>query len=755
MKLRDVSNQEVATLANCESEPIHIPGAVQPHGVLIAVNRQGLVSLCSANCSLFFGRPPSELLQQSLSAVHAGLHNAVTEVADRYRLPAKPFTLLHQNREWTVFVCEHEDVIIVELEQPAPAFEPVDLFDQTREFVQTIERTQSLADLCQRIADQTRKLTGYDRVMIYRFDKDYNGEVFAESKREGLEPFLHLHYPHTDIPAQARELYLRNPVRLIADVNYTAVPLLTTDGSGYASPDLSDAVLRSVSPIHIQYLKNMGVGATLTVSLIADGRLWGLITCHHYSAKHLAPQQRHAALLQGHFLTSQLKVRQVAEEYAVHTVVEAHLQQLLNQVPQEGDFSLRFESFRSLLPVANASGAAVLYKGQLYETGLVPPQEKTRALFAWLADNVSGLQFSTSQLRLHYPDAEKISRYAAGLLYHKLGNARKDAVIWFREELEKTIHWAGDPYEAVRKTKENVLTPRASFAVFKESVRFCSREWRVSEINAASRFASALQNRFHLDYLKAEEAQQRLLNEQLLKANKELANINWITSHDLKEPLRKIMVFSSRVMHEGEKELSDRLVASVTRIQQSAQRMQTLVDDILAYTLVDDKATTFVSTDLNEVVRNVVAEYADELQERGGAVTVENLPVVNAIPYQMRQLFVNLLSNALKFAKAGQAPQVRIRCTTERASQTASPLLEPNGVYYRVTVEDEGIGFDPAQAEKLFDIFYRLNNREAYAGTGMGLAICKRIVENHGGSISAHGEESKGAAVSVFLPKQR
>lgn len=752
MNLRDVSNQDTTTVATCESEPIHIPGAIQPHGVLIAIDSEKIIRFCSQNCEAFFCKAPAQVLQQTLPSISPELSQLVAEALHQEIFPVKPFRFLQNDQPWTVFVTEQDELTTIELEAPATATETIDLFDQTREFVQIIERTQSLSDLCQRMAEHVRRVTGYDRVMIYRFDSDYNGEVFAESKRNDLEPYLHLHYPYTDIPAQARELYLRNHIRMIADVSYQPVPLLTTDNSGYSTLDLSDSFLRSVSPIHIQYLKNMGVGATLTISLLSDDRLWGLIACHHYSPKHLSIFQRQAALMQGHFLTSQLRVRLVAEEYKVHTTVEAHLQQLLNAVPQAGDFALKMNAFSSLLSVANASGVAVLHNGKLYEKGIVPPSDKTKALFTWLAENVSGMQFSTSQLRSHYPQGEKINRYAAGILYHKLGNAKKDAIIWFREEIEKTINWAGDPHEAVRKVRENNLNPRSSFAIFKETVRFQSSDWRFSEINAASRFANALQNHFHLEYLKAEEAKQRLLNEQLMKANKELANINWITSHDLKEPLRKILVFSSKMMHEGEKELSEKVTASITRIQQSAVRMQTLVNDIIAYTLVDDKNTTFVPTDLTAILAEVVAEYADEIKEKQGSIRFSDMPVVTAIPYQMRQLFVNLIGNSLKFAKADTAPEISIRC--EKLSGTNLHFLpESSSVYYRISVTDNGIGFDASYGEKLFDIFYRLNDQKTYTGTGIGLAICKRIVENHGGTITAYGEESKGATIEIYLPQ--
>lgn len=754
MNLKDVSIQGKVTIANCESEPIHIPGAIQPHGVLIAFNEAGLTLFCSANCEKAWGRQPMEILKQNLTEIDRELAEKIARVLERGIWPAKPFVHHTESGNWNVLVHPTGDLYIAELESFTQDPAPPDLFDQTSEFVRLIERSRSLRDLCQRIADQTRKISGYDRVMIYKFDQDYNGQVFAESRKESVEPFLDLHYPHTDIPAQARELYLRNPMRMIADVNYEAVPLLTTEDTGYATLDMGEAALRSVSPIHIQYLKNMGVGATLTVSLISEGKLWGLIACHHYSPKILNIQVRNAVLLQGHFLTSQIKVREVAEEYEVHKVVEAHLQQLLHVLPQDGDFQIKFDNFSSLLGVANASGAAILHNGMLYTKGLVPPNDKIKQLFSWLANSVKGMVFSTTHLVQHYPDAAKLNQFVAGVIYYKLGNPSKDAIIWFREEVEKTINWAGDPYDAVRKVKEHQLNPRSSFAIYQEQVRYCSREWKTSEINAATRFASALQNQFHLEYLLMEEAQQRILNEKLTKANKELANINWITSHDLKEPLRKILIFTSKVMVNEGKQLSESIVNSLNRIEKSALRMQVLVNDITTYTFADDKQYPLVTTDLNTILSEVLTAYEEEIDAHGTRINSDQLPQVLAMPFQMRQLFSNLVGNAIKFAKKDEPLTITIRSNTIIASDATPTLLKQGQAYHLIEMSDNGIGFEAQFSGKLFDIFYRLHDQQSsYAGTGMGLAICKRIVENHHGTITASGQPGVGASFQIYLPK--
>ncbi|RYY97274.1 MAG: GAF domain-containing protein [Chitinophagaceae bacterium] len=340
MNLKDIVNRDRQSLADCASEPIHIPGSIQPNGVLLGLDEALVVRFCSANCADAFGIAPAALLQRPLRELDAALAASVEAALAQPDPRDKPRRHTAAGKSWDLFAGPTDDGhILVELECCSTAtLNNADLFDQTRDFIRHIERSRDLQELCARIATQVRAISGYDRVMIYRFDPDYNGEVFAESRADDMEPFLGLHYPHTDIPVQARELYLRNLMRVINDVHYEPVPILTVDEGKPATLDLSDALLRSVSPIHIQYLRNMGVGATLTISLLLDGNLWGLIACHHRGPLQLTHRQRQAALMQGHFLTSQIRVRQVAEEYGIYTVVEAHLQQLLKALPAAGLF---------------------------------------------------------------------------------------------------------------------------------------------------------------------------------------------------------------------------------------------------------------------------------------------------------------------------------------------------------------------------------------------------------------------------------
>jgi light-regulated signal transduction histidine kinase (bacteriophytochrome) len=753
MNIIEIVNREVLTIDNCAHEPIHIPGSIQPHGLLLAISPDsGVIRYCSANTGRYLDKQPADVLGQPLAAILPLLSEKLNALAGESQSPFHP---IHAgDLQATVHTSGEFHILSIEKHLHSEN-DPDYAFDQTRGFIGAIERSKSLKDLCQNIAVETARITGFDRVMIYRFDKEYNGEVFAECRREDLPPYLELHYPHTDIPAQARELYLRNLLRLIPDVGYEPVPLLTVAEDHVQQLDLGDVGLRSVSPIHIQYLKNMGVGASMSVSIIMEGKLWGLITCHHGQPLYLSMQQQKAALLQGHFLSSQIRVQQVAEEHAVNVNVEAHLQQLLNRIETDEELEQQFDAFTSLLPVTNATGVVVLYEGRLYEKGLVPAREKVLAFIRWAADNVRSSLFSTNCLSRRYPDSAMI-RYGSGVIFHAMGKPTDSCVIWFREELERTVKWAGRPDTALQNNAAGKpLTPRRSFEIWKEHVKQQSAEWRVSEINAAIRFATSLQNHLHLTHLRNEEHRLRVLNERLQQANQELSNINWITSHDLQEPLRKIQLMSSRIVYEGGEQLSDGIQLHIEKIRKSASRMQHLVDDILSYSMTNNRNNTFTLGDLNPILDAVRSELGDELEEKKVLLSIQVLPsAVRIVPHQIQQLFTNLISNAIKFSQPGLPLAIYINCQVEKGRDILEVALPADKSYYCIRVSDNGIGFEPRYNEKIFDIFYKLHDRETYQGTGVGLAICKKILENHEGAITAAGEAGSGATFRVYLPAE-
>ena len=764
MDIKDIVNRDIVNLTNCESEPIHIPGSIQPHGFLLGLKDDDhRIDFCSGNATDFIGLSPEQVLGKSLSEVFTPTeyNKFLTYTGGESIDAARPFVYSFNEKIYNTTVHRSGETLILEFEPfPDGTLDLPDLYNQTRKFVSLMEKNNHLSDLCNDIAVETRAITGYDRVMIYRFDPEYNGEVIAESKREDLNSFSGQKYPHTDIPAQARELYIRNPLRMIVDMDYAPVPILTLDkhnNKNNQSLDLSLSVLRSVSPIHVEYLQNMGVGATLTVSLLQNNKLWGLIACHHYSPKILPYYSRLSALLHGHFLTSQIAVREVAEEFEVAQAVDKALLESLSVLDHNDNFIEDYHHIPSLLEMANATGFVIYYKGKLFKNGSVPENEDLVPLLKMLSENYPTASFHTERLLDIYEDGEKLSKYAAGIVYHSIAAGTPDGILWMRAERRETINWAGNPHKAVGQQADDGVTrlsPRKSFELWMEEVKDKSAVWRKSELHALATFAYALQKHINLRYVRSQESSNRILNEELKAANKELANLNWISTHDLKEPLRKIQIFASKILDREQTDVSAQVKDSVQRMRFAAEKMQMLIEDILTYSKAGNMDKVYEYVDLNQILQRVFEELCDNIEDKKALITAAHLPTLNVIPFQIQQLLVNLLSNALKFSIEGRYPEIEIGVRTVTPDQIPDVKSESGSRFYAIWVKDNGIGFEKEYESRIFDVFQRLHPSNKYPGTGIGLAICKKIMENHNGYIVADSELGEGSTFTIFFPQE-
>lgn len=752
MTIKDIVNRDIVNLTNCEQEPIHIPGSIQPHGFLLGLTESDFViDFCSANCEDYTGLPHNTLLGKSFGETFG---NDTVNILNGYisngqMLSSSLLRLTLGGKEFLCTVHKSNGIYILEAEPVNANNQKVsDVYDQTSQFLLYMHDTHTLKELCQLVANGTREITGYDRVMIYRFDKDYNGEVIGESVRDDLEPFLGLHYPHTDIPPQARDLYMQNLLRLIADVNYTPVPIYTIDDAAGKNLDLSLSILRSTSPIHVQYLHNMGVGATLTISLIYKKKLWGLIACHHYSPKNLTPEIRLAAQLQGHFITSQIDLRQSTEEYEISRKTHEELQKV-NTFSLTGKDAGKFDDLvktEGILELCNASGIAILFNGAVYKAGLTPENDEVQNMANWLAVHTHNDTFNTDKLADFFPDRPDMCGQTSGLIYHSLDMDSNNCIMWFRPETITEVNWAGDPNKAIVKDK-NGLSPRNSFKLWKETVSCTSKPWQKPEIATAASYANSLQRQINLLMMSQEEEKHRKLSELLKDTNSELENINWISTHDLQEPLRKIQVISSRILSK-EKEISEGVQDAIQRMNVSASRMQTLLVDILKYTRLKHTDDAFENVDLTILINELRDEMGETINEKSTTIHSDELPTVKGVPFLLKQLFSNLITNSIKYTAAGRNPEINI--TTSPVPMTYNG--EDSRFYNVIHVSDNGIGFEPQFAESIFNIFTKLHATSEYKGSGVGLALCKKIMQNHNGYITAVSALGEGTTISMYFP---
>jgi two-component system, chemotaxis family, sensor kinase Cph1 len=492
-------------LDNCAREPIHIPGSIQPRGVLAVVREPDFeVRHVSANVADLLGRPVDSVLGHHLSALIGA------EQADRIERAALTFGDLRPRNpiECVIDVAgeprafdailhrEPGGVLLVELEMAygERPFSFPNTYQAVRSLVGELNRAATLTELYNTSARAVRDLTGFDRVMVYRYDEDYNGEVVAESKREDLNSFLGQHYPSTDIPAQARALYEKNWLRLISDVAYTPAPLVSaTDGrdpSTEAPLDLTNATLRSVSPIHVEYLQNMGVRASMSISLLRHGRLWGLVACHHYAGPHLPPYGTRAA---AEFLGSTLSLRLVDrfEDDQLHKrlAAQAVLAKLVAATLDDGEpLAAALLGAPNLLDLVPADGIVVNVEGDRQVRGSVPAPEVVAAVVGW-ARGAGDETASSECLSAELPGLDVDPQVASGALALILPDGQY--AVWFRREVRRSVDWGGDPHSKETAVSEGLdgpevrLSPRKSFERWREIVRLRSEPWTLTEAESA------------------------------------------------------------------------------------------------------------------------------------------------------------------------------------------------------------------------------------------------------------------------------
>jgi light-regulated signal transduction histidine kinase (bacteriophytochrome) len=551
----DAATDAATSITNCDREPIHIPGAILPHGVLLVLDSETLEVLQAA------GDLPGLL--------GVSLHDLLGKTADTVLNPAQSAYLRRLSTEQTLTTPRHllDPALRVLADKPLDAslhrcgatlvleFEAADIGDRfasdplaaVQDMVAGFDAAPSLQALCQMAAERVRDVAVYDRVLVYQFMQDGSGWVIAESRQPHLEPFLDLHYPAADIPQQARALYLKNWLRLITQVNYDPAPLTPALNPRTGMPlDMSHAVLRDVSPIHREYLRNMGIDASMFISIIHRDMLWGLIACHHYSPRLLPRHLRAVCELFGSIFSMQLEVREKAQQFELRLASRTVLQNLMLNLAGADDYAagLTMQS-PNLLDYINSGssglegeglgGVAVCVSGQLTFLGCTPSQAQIEQLVTWLDMHMpqsTGI-YATDRLGEVWAPAHGFAPSASGLLVISVSSDLSDYIMWFRPEIVSRYKWAGQTgKDVVSGPNGDRLTPRKSFEVWRETIVGRSAPWTLADTQAAFDLRQSLLhvvlrriNTAALERKKAAERDRLLMAELDHRVKNTLANI--------------------------------------------------------------------------------------------------------------------------------------------------------------------------------------------------------------------------------------
>jgi chemotaxis family two-component system sensor kinase Cph1 len=635
-------------LLNCTDEPIHVPGSIQPHGALIFFTTAGELEGWSANAPAMLalpleaGRPfgrlglaaeVTDLIQECLDNMSEG------ETAPMFS------AVVIEGADYDCVVHGYGGRVIAEFEARELAADTVAQFAiKAHGAIDRLRRQKTVDALLETAVRQVREFTGFDRVMAYRFRADDSGDVVAEARREDLTPFLGQRYPAGDIPPQARRLYVLNTLRMIADVTYDAVPLLGAPGS--APLDLSFAVLRSVSPIHIEYLQNMGVGASMSVSIVVNGRLWGLIACHHMAPKRVPYSIRMAADVLAQVIASTVQSLESREESGlVERAAKVRTSLVESLLLEEDPLEALVEHADGMMEAAHAQAMIATQFGRVVCRGLA--QSCGEAIVAALPDEAHELL--ARRCVEDWPEAARpgLGKWA-GMLGLPFDPPSKGWCLLLRPEQVEQVAWGGRPDKSAQcGPMGERLTPRGSFDAWIETVRGCAHEWEDGVLTHARMTLGEL-----IRVSNARRAQLEATRAQLLA----------MLGHDLRDPLHSINM-AGLVLEKTDAGGSDKSTTLGKRIQSSSNRMQRMIGQVLDMSRIDRGlalGVTLEPVDLAALVEDMVDEARLAYPTIVYDLHIDGPATVMADSGRLSQVLSNLLSNARHHGEPNQPIETRL-----------------------------------------------------------------------------------------------
>jgi light-regulated signal transduction histidine kinase (bacteriophytochrome) len=735
------------TLANCDTEPVHAPDAIQPFGYLLALDsKQRAITHWSSNLAELWelpSEPSADSLRQlfDIESLNAVLSKSNVELRHATLAPAR--LRLASGKAIRASSYLQGGQIVLELESIEEQC-PQALIRQQEAVAAFASGLEALVDplrVCEVACEAIRELTGYDRVMAYRFHEDLHGEVIAEQRRDDLEPWLGLHYPASDIPAPARAIFAINKLRVIPNVDYEPVPLVGDGATRAGQLDLSRSLLRSVSPIHLEYLRNMGVRASLTLSVKQGEKLWGLIACHHYVEPYTPGSAlRNACAIVADYLSGAITLkaqqgifrgrREVAE---VERALRVQMEQADNLIA-----SLVSEQ-RNVLELMpdGCAGAAVVHSGRIGTLGLTPRRDQIQEIVQWLRTVKKAKVYATDSLSAELAAAKSYATSASGLLAIVVADPADTTVLWFKPETLQSVRWAGDPDKAARVSGMRIH-PRKSFEAWQQTVRLKSLPWEPWEAEAASAFLRAVET----EELRRSFKRERNARNEAERANRLKEEFIGIISHDLRDPLSSMnlsLVVLRKLLTPTVSGSADTMLRSMER---AITQMRGLVTSLLEVSALEAGklelhrarfSAAGLVRDCAEVLRPLAWEKHIDLRV---AVPERDVTVV-ADREHLLQVYSNLVGNAIKFTDEGGCIQLRLE------------EIDDSLIF---KVEDTGQGIGAEDLPHIFDRFRRARGAQS-AGFGLGLAIAKGIVEAHGGTIHVLSTLGEGSTFWFQIPK--
>jgi two-component system, chemotaxis family, sensor kinase Cph1 len=646
-------------LTDCDREPIHVPEAIQPHGALIAVELAGRrIAASAGDIAAVLGEPVEtieaveRLSGLPLDRIVAALPAAGPALVAAVATEAGPVDMVGHRRD---------GLLILEFERATSQLSAASALGAAQALASRLDAAQSITEVCQHAADAVHELTGYGRIMVYEFLADDSGAVLAEARLPELGSLLRHRFPESDIPRQARALYARNPVRVIPDSAYVPAPLAWREGDGTQAPlDMSDCHLRSVSPIHLQYLRNMNVAASASISIMVAGRLWGLIACHHHEPRRLDFVERELAKHVGQLVGVQIGARLRAAGQNEHARLDRASEEVL-QIIRPGIGSVEESLLRHVADLARAipcDGVVVAANGRMALHGSTPTEQQMRDLLPPLEPSGASQVFSTSSLSARFPQAEAFAAAASGALALVVRRDPWLSITWLRAEEIETIDWAGNPHKEP-DADSGRLTPRESFELWRELVRGKARPWTTAEVAAADRLGTALEDL-------NDQQQIRKLNRQLNRAvndKEQLLAQKDLLMREVHHRVQNSLQLVNSMLHLQERQTDSEEVR--THFEAARQRMTAVAMVHRRLWRTDKLGDVRLDTFMGELVDELAAVWDSRWRQQ---ITLELAPITLSTDRAivLGLIVTELLTNAVKHAYGGETGPVLVEAAEDR-----------------------------------------------------------------------------------------
>ena len=722
----------------CHEEPIHIPGYIQSFGYLIGIDAEShsitffsrnIEDIFSVeNLNQLFGRKLTDFSESFASIIKSDIYNSLHKFTRRENETYYDKIFIGGS-EYHFSVYKSRNIIFLEFEKVVR--NPNKRISNKYDNFYIIDDYQEIWD---QLLNTLSKIVNYDRMMIYKFAMDGSGKVIAEKSNENLESYLGLHYPESDIPRQARDLYLKKRKRIFSNVHAETVPLLS---KSHETIDLTYSASRGMSPIHGQYIKNSGASSSFSVSIIIDDQLWGLVTCQNVEPKHIDLEDRVQAGIFTALASNAYSSFKSKNELNYRLELNRKMGYLKTEFLKHNNlFDSLIENKAQIKSLPEADGLAIIADEDIVTEGSVPGHDSLLSIIRWAhANTEDDMYLSRSFLRDHGKELG-LKEGIAGIAIYFIERRKNNLLIWFKKEFDEHIDWAGNPEKKIDTISQDgeerkIVSPRTSFDIFTENIKGNSKRWSSRNITALQAMKDLILETSHKNYNTIKR-----LNDELKKVNEELDSFSYTISHDLGTPLT-VMKLNAQMLLKSLNDESDKSRNKINSIIEEIDNMAEMMNDVLELSRAKHSEIQLEALQTSGTIGKISENAKITFGSPASEVIIKECPDVLADKTMLHQVFLNIINNAIKYSSRQEQPRVEIEGKEEGDT-----------VVYRI--QDNGIGIPAENKHKMFKIFNRMDNAKKFKGNGIGLSIVHRIMRRLGGSVSYESSENGTCFILTF-----